>query len=135
MAALTTRAKFFSWGSKNSRQQPPQEYHRIGGLLPIDLGAGNEDQFLQNVVLDDAKVSAIVTSDALSIPMLARITSLASWYRRVTLQGGWEMHTAFACGRYSLVGASTHNCIGYNMASKSKEPFHHSARLYHQPKS
>jgi hypothetical protein len=65
--ATMSRSRFFSWGSKNNRQQSDEEpYHRIGGLLPIHSSPGTESQFMQTVLLDDAKVSAIVTDDALS---------------------------------------------------------------------
>ncbi|KAF1966764.1 hypothetical protein BU23DRAFT_311326 [Bimuria novae-zelandiae CBS 107.79] len=56
MATVSSRSKFFSWGSKGARQQSTQEpYYRTGGLLPIDTSAGDEDQFLQTVVLDETK--------------------------------------------------------------------------------
>jgi hypothetical protein len=70
--APTSRSKFFSWGSKGGRQQSPEEtYYRTGGLLQIDTHIEHENQFVQCVDLDDAKVSATIIGDALSMPLVA----------------------------------------------------------------
>ncbi|KAJ4291157.1 hypothetical protein N0V90_010355 [Kalmusia sp. IMI 367209] len=53
MATISSKSKFFSWGSKGGRQSTAQEpYYRTGGLLPIDTTVGVDNQLL---ALDDAK--------------------------------------------------------------------------------
>lgn len=129
--APTSRSKFFSWSSKNARHQSTQEtYYRTGGLLEIETNTEDKSQFVQCVELDHAKVRNL-SHRRCAVNALGRVVSLV--YRRRRVLQGLDVHPAFACGRLSLACIPTDICTGYNMASKSKETLHRTAKLYLQP--